>query len=138
MALSFKIAVLNTLLNWIQESGLLFLHILNVWPCVYQFLWQYYKVSTTCHIEVQKIRMEWLGAAYGCVHSANVCRDSLAGHTCCIHSRREQSAKPLQFKTCLKYMGNWVKAISEHRVGIELCVPKVKLYSALLFLTVLV
>ena len=77
MALSFKIAVLNTLLNWIQESGLLFLHILNVWPCVYQFLGQYYKVSTTCHTEVQKIRMEWLGAAYGCVHSANMCVETV-------------------------------------------------------------
>ena len=72
VALSFKIEVLNTLLNWIQESGLLFLHILNVWPCVYQFLRQCCKVSTTWHVEVQKIRMEWLGAAYSRVHSGNM------------------------------------------------------------------
>ena len=72
MALPFKIGVLNTLLNWIQESGLWFLHILNVWPCVYQFLRQCCKVSTTCHVEAQKIRMEWLGAAYSCVHRGNI------------------------------------------------------------------
>lgn len=52
--LSFKIVLLSTLLKWIQESDLLFLHILNVWPYIYQ-LFMPMEMSATCHTEVYKI-----------------------------------------------------------------------------------
>lgn len=51
-------------------------------------------VSPTCHIEVQRIRTSWFGAASACVRDGNTRAGTAgpAGQTCPEHSRRERTA----------------------------------------------